>query len=90
MSDERLDILTNAVSEPAGNYGPVRIQRIKISNYKFFHGDFELAVNGKNLLLYGENGSGKSSVYRALEYLAKTRFNSKGKGRMSLFHVSFT
>lgn len=81
MSDERLDILTNAVSEPAGGYGSVRIERIKISNYKFFHGDFKLAVNGKNLLMYGENGSGKSSVYRALEYLAKTQFKSITKDK---------
>lgn len=78
MTDQRLEVLRTAVAEPAAPYGPVRINHIKLSNYKFFYGDFDLAVNGKNLLLYGENGSGKSSVYRALEYLAGKSFNAIG------------
>ena len=81
MTDPRLDALRSAVAEPSSPYGPVKIDRIKLSNYKFFHGDFELAFNGKNVLIYGENGSGKSSIYRALEFLAKTRFNSIAKDR---------
>lgn len=76
MTDPRLDALRSAVAEPAAAYGPVRIERIKLSNYKFFHGDFELHFNRRNVLIYGENGSGKSSIYRALEFLAKTNFNS--------------
>ena len=75
MSDDRLDILRNAISEPAAEYAPVRINRIKLSNYKFFYGDFELSFNGNNVLLYGENGSGKSSIYKALGYLSKLNFN---------------
>ncbi len=43
-----------------------RIQNIKISNFKFFGKCEEIKLNGKNLLLYGENGSGKSSIYNAL------------------------
>jgi energy-coupling factor transporter ATP-binding protein EcfA2 len=81
MTDPRLEALRGVMAEPSSSYGPVKIDRIKLSNYKFFHGDFELAVNGKNLLIYGENGSGKSSIYRALEYLAKTRFDSITKER---------
>ncbi|MFQ5687740.1 MAG: ATP-binding protein, partial [Candidatus Scalindua sp.] len=62
MSDERLDSLK--VSETKEEYGaPIRIDRIKLVNYKFFHGEFELPVGGENLLIYGENGSGKSSIY---------------------------
>jgi energy-coupling factor transporter ATP-binding protein EcfA2 len=75
MSDARLDILETSVAEPAAEYGAVRINRIRLSNYRFFHGDFELPVNGANILIYGENGSGKSSIYRALEYLTGKRFN---------------
>jgi len=75
MNDERLDILETAVAEPATSYGAVRIDRIKLSNYRFFHGDFELPVNGANILIYGENGRGKSSIYRALEYLTDKRFD---------------
>lgn len=40
-----------------------RINKIVISNFKLFHNSFSLNVGGKNLLLYGENGSGKSSIY---------------------------
>lgn len=76
MSDRRLDILQQAVAEPDAAYGPVRINRIKISNYRFFRDDFEIAFGGANLLVYGENGSGKSTIYKALEYLTKRRFES--------------
>jgi energy-coupling factor transporter ATP-binding protein EcfA2 len=75
MSDERLEILETSVAEPVESHGAVRINRIKLSNYRFFHGDFEILVDGVHVLIYGENGSGKSSIYRALEYLAGKRFN---------------
>jgi len=83
MSDSRLEELKNAVAEPSAEYesGPVRITKLKISNYKFFCGDFELDCNANNVLIYGENGSGKSSVYRALEYLTKTKFDAIAKDK---------
>lgn len=40
-----------------------RINYIRIKNFKFFRDEFELKIDGRNLLLYGENGSGKSSIY---------------------------
>lgn len=40
-----------------------RINNIRIKNFKFFKDEFVLNVEGKHLLLYGENGSGKSSIY---------------------------
>lgn len=45
-----------------------RIRSIHIHNFKFFDGQdaIDLKQDGKHLLLYGENGSGKSSVYWAL------------------------
>ena len=45
-----------------------RIKSIHIHNFKFFDEQkaIELGDTGKHLLLYGENGSGKSSVYWAL------------------------
>ena len=45
------------------------ISKIKLHNFKaFFTGSEpeEIDLEGKNLLLYGENGSGKSSIYWAL------------------------
>lgn len=76
MSDERLDILAEGVAEPAAVYAPVRIERIKINNYRFFRDEFEIVFAGSNLLVYGENGTGKSTLYRALEYLTHKRFDS--------------
>jgi len=47
----------------------VRITKIEIKNFKDFRGPdvIDLGKKGQNLLLYGENGSGKTSLYKALE-----------------------
>lgn len=45
----------------------MKIQAIEITNYKAFLGTHQLNVGGKNLFIYGENGSGKSSLYYALK-----------------------
>lgn len=42
-----------------------RIKSIHINNFKFFQQEEPIVLNGNNLLLYGENGSGKSSIYWA-------------------------
>ena len=44
----------------------MKIHKIEINNYKGFYGPHSIELGGKNLLLYGENGSGKSSLYYAL------------------------
>lgn len=43
-----------------------KIKTITLCDFKFFKGSRDLELNRKNLLLYGENGSGKSSIYWAL------------------------
>lgn len=43
-----------------------KIKRIILSNFKFFGKEESIELGGKHLLLYGENGSGKSSIYWAL------------------------
>ena len=45
----------------------MRIKKIEIQNFRAFYGNFEIDLGGKNLLLYGENGSGKSSLFYALK-----------------------
>ena len=40
-----------------------KITKIEITNFKFFKEKFSLEIGRNNLLLYGENGSGKSSIY---------------------------
>lgn len=42
-----------------------RIQSIQIHNFKFFQEEEAIVLKDCNLLLYGENGSGKSSIYWA-------------------------
>ncbi len=52
-----------------------RITRIKVNNFRAYYGSYEgvKLPNGENLLIYGENGSGKSSLYKALNnYLASS------------------
>ena len=43
------------------------IKEITLYNFKAFYGENTIKLDGKNLLLYGENGSGKSSIYWAFE-----------------------
>lgn len=48
------------------------IKAITLYNFKAFYGETKIELDGKNLLLYGENGSGKSSVYWALYTLLQS------------------
>jgi ABC-type oligopeptide transport system ATPase subunit len=43
-----------------------KIKKIVLKNFKFFYGTKEIDFDRKHVLIYGENGSGKSSVYWAL------------------------
>ncbi len=47
----------------------MKIKNLIIRNFKAFYGEYEFNFEGKNILLYGENGSGKSSIYWALYHL---------------------
>ena len=47
----------------------MKITEIDIKNFRAFYGTYHINLHkaGKNLLVYGENGSGKSSLYLALK-----------------------
>ena len=47
----------------------MKITKIEIKNFKAFYGTYQMDLHktGKNLLIYGENGSGKTSLYKAIE-----------------------
>ena len=47
---------------------PLRIKTLTLTDFRAFPGPAPQAIefDGKNLLVYGENGSGKSSVFYAL------------------------
>lgn len=48
------------------------IKKIVLQNFKAFNGVNEIDLDGKHLLLYGENGSGKSSIYWGLYTLLQS------------------
>jgi energy-coupling factor transporter ATP-binding protein EcfA2 len=73
MADNRLEKIDT--SQTDSNSESVKIKKLKLNNFKFFYHDFNFDINGKNILLYGENGSGKSSIYKALELLTKEDFS---------------
>ncbi len=52
----------------------MRITDIEIKNFRAFPQTYEINLSkaGKNLLVYGENGSGKSSLYFALKYFLES------------------
>lgn len=45
------------------------INNLKLEHFKAFREPAELALDGKNVLVYGENGAGKSSLYQALKII---------------------
>jgi recombinational DNA repair ATPase RecF len=46
-----------------------KIQSITLKNVKAFREEQTIEFEGKNVLIYGENGSGKSSLAQALEVI---------------------
>ena len=72
--DERLEELNTGKGKVSAQL--VRIKKISVENFRFFKDKIDLNFENKNVLIYGENGSGKSSIYRAMEYLSKEKFNS--------------
>ena len=55
----------------------MRITEIEIKNFKAFYGTYRINLRktGRNLLIYGENGSGKSSLYFALKLFLESGDN---------------
>lgn len=51
----------------------LRIEGLSLRAYRAFSAELEIPVNGRNLIVYGENGAGKSSIYKALRDLFSRR-----------------
>jgi len=52
----------------------IKIEKIELNNFRFFIDEEEnntFKPNAKGMLVYGENGSGKSSLYKAFDFLTK-------------------
>ena len=56
----------------------MKITKIEIKNFRAFYGTYQINLHkaGKNLLVYGENGSGKSSLYFALKRFLESDDNA--------------
>ena len=56
----------------------MKLKELHINNFKFFPKQDAksplLKIDEKNLLIYGENGSGKSTIYWALYTLLESSF----------------
>lgn len=60
----------------------MKITKIGLQSFRAFDEPFELDLDGgKNLLLHGENGSGKSSIYLALKRFFEERGDNIAKYR---------
>ena len=51
-----------------------KIKSIQLNNFKFFRQSEPIILDGKHLLLYGENGSGKSSIFWGLYTLLEATY----------------
>lgn len=62
-----------------------KIKKIVLKNFKFFYGTKEIRFDRKHVLIYGENGSGKSSVYWALYTFFQSVFKTDPRQFKSIF-----
>lgn len=51
------------------NVDPLRLEAISLQAFGAFSANERIPIGGRNLVIYGENGAGKSSIYRALRDL---------------------
>lgn len=65
-----------------------KIKEISIRNFKYTHDLFSLDIDCKNLLLYGENGCGKSTIYWALYTLYQSYFKESNAAVEKYFDIN--
>lgn len=58
-----------------------RIDKLTLNNFKFFYDKVEINFARQHILLYGENGSGKSSIYWALYTFFQSIFKDNAEIR---------
>lgn len=77
-----------------------KITKIEIDNYRAYIQSRTVdLVNGENILLYGENGSGKSSLYKGLRYFLSSsvgegtfeinRYSGRNDGKIEITYMDF-
>ena len=67
----------------------MKITKIELKNFRAFYGAYQIDLHkaGKNLLVYGENGSGKTSLYQALKrFLESSEGGHQFKPHQNIFN----
>ena len=67
----------------------MKITKIELKNFRAFYGAYQIDLHkaGKNLLIYGENGSGKTSLYQALKrFLESSEGGHQFKPHQNIFN----
>lgn len=54
-----------------------KIKELEICNFKYARAVFIVPLDGMNALIYGENGSGKSTIFWAFHVLLESAFKEK-------------
>jgi len=65
-----------------------KINKIVLKNFKFFYGEVEIEFERKNALIFGENGSGKSSIYWALYTFLQSVYKDSPQNVQKYFNLS--
>ena len=65
-----------------------RLDTISITNFKAFKNEQTIELNGKNYLLYGDNGSGKSSIFWSLYTLYQSCYKKEETKVRKYFDVT--
>ena len=85
--------VSTAATHPAVK--PVRIKKITLCDFRAFAGPEPVTIDlgdGKNLLVYGENGAGKSSIFHALDefFSVAERYPSARKDKLKALKNIFS
>jgi ABC-type dipeptide/oligopeptide/nickel transport system ATPase subunit len=65
-----------------------KIKQIKLKHFKFFYGEVSLDLERQNALIFGENGSGKSSLYWALYTFLQSVFKDTPQNVQKYFNLT--
>ena len=65
-----------------------KIKKIVLKNFKFFYGEVSIDLDRENALIFGENGSGKSSIYWALYTFLQSVYKDSHQGVQKYFNQS--
>ena len=65
-----------------------KIKRIVLKNFKFFYGEVIIELERQNALIFGENGSGKSSLYWALYTFLQSVYKDSPQNVQKYFNQS--